>query len=1078
MTRKAFKYDVFVSYSSKDKEWVRKELLPAIEKAGYKACIDFRDFEPGAPSLNEMERAVIQSKKTVLVLSPAYVQSEWAEVENLMVQTLSPANRQRRLIPLLREKCSLPLRLGSLTYINFVDSEDMDIEWVKLYNALGKRNRVRSLATTEPKKSSPKVKKAVLLLRGEFSDFNSTRRDVLLSSLAAILQIKKDEIEFDRVYPGSIIVEITMPDNAASLLFELAQQNDKQLMDLEISQLKIDGLGFAELIPQAGQLPSGSHIPYIHNAVFTGRRADLLALEGNLLRGNKVTAATQSVVLVGMGGVGKTQIAAEFCYRYGRYFRGVHWINADHGIESEIAACGLSMGLPDHIQTIPEQARKTLQIWQEQPDRLIVLDSIEEPNILREWLPKLNGLQVLLTSHHQNWSADLGVVIYPINTFTVVDSLSLLRSLAPRLKNFHDNELIKITERLGNLPLAVDLAGRYLNARSTLTPANYLQRLDDAGSSLKHTSMSSWSKDESPTAHETSLLETFLVSWDQLSKSKTDEMSKDFFIASGYLAPNTPIPVEIFYGLANDDKEKADIALIRLQDIGLLNQTFVIHPLLAEFAHLQLTDDKERLVKILDSIDTACEKAYEAEIPSAFISLRPHLEKLAPTIEQYHIERAPRIWNALGYQYRMNAEYAKAKAANERAVEIGEELFGEDNSLIIPWLNNLGTTLADMGDLTSADNILERAIRIGMKNHSLSPLSAANMLNNLGAIAREMGNYTYAKELYENANEICEGKLEKNHPMFATIYNNLGILLKDSGDLASAKQMFERALKINEQVFGLDHPNIAIRLSNLALIASKLGEFDEARRLYERAIEIEEISYGKDHPNTATMINNYGLLLADMGDLNSARRLLERSIEIDEKAYGKNHPDIARDLSNLGGVLKSMNDLPGARVAYERALSILESNFGRNHPNIATILSNLAITLRNLGDLESAKRMYQNAIEIDENLLGKEHPDLATPLSNLAGVLMDLGDLNGARHMLERALELDRKFSSQDQLHVSATLNNLAILFTQMNDWGKAYEYMQQALEIKKRVLPSSHPAINRSIKDLETIKEKLSQQK
>ncbi len=44
-----FKYDVFISYSSANKDWVRKDLLSALEKAGLKVCIDFRDFQAGKP---------------------------------------------------------------------------------------------------------------------------------------------------------------------------------------------------------------------------------------------------------------------------------------------------------------------------------------------------------------------------------------------------------------------------------------------------------------------------------------------------------------------------------------------------------------------------------------------------------------------------------------------------------------------------------------------------------------------------------------------------------------------------------------------------------------------------------------------------------------------------------------------------------------------------------------------------------------------------------------------------------------------------------------------------------------------
>jgi hypothetical protein len=80
--------DVFISYSSKDQAWVRGELLQRIEQAGVKAFIDFRDFTPSAPSIKEMARGVEECPKTLVVLTPDYIASEWCDLELVMGQAL------------------------------------------------------------------------------------------------------------------------------------------------------------------------------------------------------------------------------------------------------------------------------------------------------------------------------------------------------------------------------------------------------------------------------------------------------------------------------------------------------------------------------------------------------------------------------------------------------------------------------------------------------------------------------------------------------------------------------------------------------------------------------------------------------------------------------------------------------------------------------------------------------------------------------------------------------------------------------------------------------------------------------
>jgi hypothetical protein len=133
----AYAYDVFLSFSHHDEEWVAEVLLTRLEGAGLRACIDFRDFKVGAPSVREMERAVVESRKTILVLTPAYFESAWATLENVMLQTLDPANDKLRLIPLLKEPCEFPLRLRALTQVSFVPGANEERGWARLLEALG-----------------------------------------------------------------------------------------------------------------------------------------------------------------------------------------------------------------------------------------------------------------------------------------------------------------------------------------------------------------------------------------------------------------------------------------------------------------------------------------------------------------------------------------------------------------------------------------------------------------------------------------------------------------------------------------------------------------------------------------------------------------------------------------------------------------------------------------------------------------------------------------------------------------------------------------------------------------------------
>ena len=146
-----YEYDAFISYSHHDEDWVHGWLLPQLEAADLRVCIDFRDFEPGVPSLVNMENAVERSRKTLIVLTPAWVESEWTTFESLLIQTDDPAGRRARMIPLLLKPCKPPKRIAMLTYLDFTQPAEVDFQLKRLMAAI----RSEPMPDTSPPASEP-----------------------------------------------------------------------------------------------------------------------------------------------------------------------------------------------------------------------------------------------------------------------------------------------------------------------------------------------------------------------------------------------------------------------------------------------------------------------------------------------------------------------------------------------------------------------------------------------------------------------------------------------------------------------------------------------------------------------------------------------------------------------------------------------------------------------------------------------------------------------------------------------------------------------------------------------------------
>ncbi len=328
-------------------------------------------------------------------------------------------------------------------------------------------------------------------------------------------KVARDKIMGDKV-AGNKITEITQ-----NITVILAQETDSDRR-ATLHQLAHQRLVDMPLTPPdpVGHLPTASRIPYGPNPNFVGREPELRQLAAATQAGHNVVIAA-----TGIGGMGKSQLAIAFAHRYGRYFAGgVYWVSLAEAasVNSEVAQCG---GLHLHPQffnlTLPDQVRLVRQIWQEELPRLLIFDNCEEEQLLHDWLPKTGGARVLVTSRKGDWGRELGVQTVPLNTMTRAQSVTLLRQLAPQFVGEQwDAELHELAAELGDFPLALHLAGSYLEKYGQhLPPAKLTAELRSDG--LQSKVLTRHARDGvSPTGHEWVVARTFELSFAQLSEGQ------------------------------------------------------------------------------------------------------------------------------------------------------------------------------------------------------------------------------------------------------------------------------------------------------------------------------------------------------------------------------------------------------------------------------------------------------------------------------------------------------------------------------------------------------------------------------
>lgn len=93
-------YDAFISYSHQDEDFLMNELLPVLEQGPkpYKLCIHIRDWIAGEFIPTQIVNSVEKSRRTIVILSPSFLQSCWGKMEFCAAHTKSVADGRRRVI--------------------------------------------------------------------------------------------------------------------------------------------------------------------------------------------------------------------------------------------------------------------------------------------------------------------------------------------------------------------------------------------------------------------------------------------------------------------------------------------------------------------------------------------------------------------------------------------------------------------------------------------------------------------------------------------------------------------------------------------------------------------------------------------------------------------------------------------------------------------------------------------------------------------------------------------------------------------------------------------------------------------
>src|SRR5713226_5593087 len=117
------RHDFFISYTGKDRAWA-EWIAMQLEEAGYHTIIQAWDFRPGSNFVAEMDDAAKRAGRTLLVLSAAYLASDYAFAEWAAAFRHDPRGKEGKVLPVRIQHCEVEGLLGPIVYIDLVDLDE------------------------------------------------------------------------------------------------------------------------------------------------------------------------------------------------------------------------------------------------------------------------------------------------------------------------------------------------------------------------------------------------------------------------------------------------------------------------------------------------------------------------------------------------------------------------------------------------------------------------------------------------------------------------------------------------------------------------------------------------------------------------------------------------------------------------------------------------------------------------------------------------------------------------------------------------------------------------------------------
>ncbi|CAD6445958.1 41b63c63-b057-49e5-92f2-0b6c0abeaaab [Sclerotinia trifoliorum] len=569
-----------------------------------------------------------------------------------------------------------------------------------------------------------------------------------------------------------------------------------------------------------------SNVPTIEQ--FVGREVELAKMH-EMLNGD---GSRRTVVLHGLGGMGKTQLSIAYAKRYKDNYSAILWLNIkdEDSLKQSFVKAARQI-IREHVSDIQpssvdmkedlNEMIDAVKKWLSRPNNtrwLVIYDNYDNPKLagntdpaavdIQKFLPESYQGSVIITTRSSR--VGIGRPIQVRKLEDLQDSLRILSNASNREGLVKDPNAIKLAKELDGLPLALATAGAYLN-QTTISFSDYIRLYK-----------TSWAKLQQMTPELSSYEDRTLYSTWQISFEHIEQrngLSAKLLRLWAYF-DNQDLWFELLH---HSDPEDPDWIKELTKDELNFHDTVRI---LTEYG---LVDINRSSLETIESKGYSIHKCVHlwivnvlnrkwdfdlAEIAIKFVGLHvPREQAIGSWLTQrrllQHAARCSDIIlnslvtehtstldtiHCLGILYADQGKLIEAEQMFEQALQGEEKALDPEYTLIFYIIYNLGIFYSNQGKLIKAEQMYERVLQGCEKELGSEYVLIFNTINNLGALYIDQGKFTKAEQMYKQVLQGKEKILDPEHISTLNTINNLGILYKNQGKLIEAEQMFKQVL--------------------------------------------------------------------------------------------------------------------------------------------------------------------------------------------------------------------------------------------------------------------------------------------